>query len=177
MATFEEAREIQRRCGEHVAEIYQNAQAPASWWSVRFWADRRLLVGGAILGAKDWEHLRRDLGVERIIEVSTETRDIDFVPEDRLLHLPTPDGQFTPPELFIAAVDYAISRWSERIYVHCFMGESRSPSFAYAILRWRGLKPHEALDRIERIRPGWGAHPLTALRLETIERAYRQEAE
>lgn len=108
-------------------------------WSVH----PKIIIGGSILDYPDWRHLEKDFGVASVINVETEHDDsdkgIDAVGDPRqLLQCPVPDdGTPFPAEIVRRVVSFANIMVDEGpIYVHCQQGGSRSPAFAYAILRW-----------------------------------------
>jgi glycosyltransferase involved in cell wall biosynthesis len=98
-----------------------------------------LLVGGSVLDAQDWAHLEKDFGITFCINVEMEHSDVGKMPPDKLCEaLIHDDGRPIDAANLEKAVDAAkaaLERASGRLYVHCQMGGSRSPAFAYAILR------------------------------------------
>lgn len=140
-----------------------------------------LMVGGFVLDAADWRHLHDDFGVRSVINVCTDQSD-EGKGIANLVECRVPDdGQAFPAGLVRHAVSFAqLARGFGRIYVHCALGNSRSPAFAYAILRWvMGMTEHEALTHIRGGKPGlaaYGSHPVQAAYLTSVESALRLRA-
>ncbi len=111
-----------------------------------------LICGGSIIDAADWEHIRKDFGAEFCINVQNERSDVGNVPTDRLCEVPTDDAHAPPiPHENLAKVlEYALSKPNDaKLYVHCQMGGSRTPAFAYLILRGKyGLSAEQALAKV-----------------------------
>lgn len=111
-----------------------------------------LICGGSIIDAADWEHIRKDFGAEFCINVQNERSDMGSVPSDRLCEVPTDDAHAPPiPHENLAKVlEYVLSKPADcKLYVHCQMGGSRTPAFAYLILRGKyGLSQEQALATI-----------------------------
>jgi hypothetical protein len=135
-----------------LAEIYINrAYSPDPTHATqRWWVNPDILVGGSIYDASDWNHLYKDFGVRSVLNVETEHSDegkgIPILSECRV-----PDnGDPFPPGIVRHAVSFAkMNIGFGPIYVHCQMGGSRSPAFAYAILRWvHGMNPFAALEAV-----------------------------
>lgn len=118
------------------------------WWVPGY----PLLCGGSVVSAEDWQHIARDFGCEWCINVQDERSDVGTVPSEVLCEAQVSDAHAPPfPEEMMARVlDFAISRpRGSKIYLHCQMGGSRTPGFAYLILRGKyGLSPEAALDAV-----------------------------
>lgn len=121
----------------------------------------RLLMGGTILDAADWEHLRKDFGVTHVINLETEHSDVGKVPREQLLEIPTPDdGTMKPAEWFDIGgfVRTAFRNPASIIYVHCQAGGSRTPMMVYFLLRrFSNLTPAGALVLIQTVKPSFGS--------------------
>ena len=103
----------------------------------RWWVNDDIMVGGSICDAGDWQHLFKDFGIRSVLNVETEHSDvgkgIQLLSECQV----PDDGSPFPSGLVRHAVSFAqMNVGLGPIYVHCQMGGSRSPAFAYAILRW-----------------------------------------
>lgn len=99
-----------------------------------------LIVGGSIVDAADWAHLASDFGVTHCVNVETEHGDEGKLPAEQLCERRVvDDGQPLPTEAIRDICSFVKSSLAAnpaaRFYVHCQMGGSRSPAFAYAILR------------------------------------------
>jgi glycosyltransferase involved in cell wall biosynthesis len=97
--------------------------------------ETRIIVGGPVAGAADWATLEAR-GVTHCISV-TNPPDVG-VPEDRLLQFHVEDdGTPFPADRLEAVCSFARKALvgGGSLYVHCWVGASRSPSFAYAIMR------------------------------------------
>jgi hypothetical protein len=135
-----------------LAEVYVNrlyAHDPAHPVQ-RWWVTPDILVGGSICDLTDWCHIRDHFGIRSVINVETEHSDVGKGVEC-LCECPVPDdGTPFPKDVVRHVVSFAKIRIGiGPIYVHCQMGGSRSPAFAYAILRWvKGMSPEEALKTV-----------------------------
>lgn len=135
-----------------------------------------IVVGGMILDADDWRHLRDDLGCRSVVNCQVEEND-EGKGIERLTQVGVPDdGNPFPLELVRHAVSFAQLAYGHgRIYVHCALGNSRSPAFAYAILRFVfGYSAERALAAIREGKPGVAQYAtLDAQRnyLDSVERA------
>jgi len=67
----------------------------------RYWADERVLVGGAITGAKDAESLRA-LGVTHVLSAEDQADDAGLWPDDRRARSAWVDDGFDVPEKLLA---------------------------------------------------------------------------
>lgn len=94
-----------------------------------------LLVGGPVTSEADWRHLEA-LGVGHVVCV-TDPADVG-VPIRAYTHAAVEDnGNPFSFEKLATVTDaahraFCAGKW---VYLHCWMGASRSPSFAYAVLR------------------------------------------
>lgn len=135
----------------NLAEIYTNSAYPyqPDIKVQRWWVNPNLMVGGSIVDAADYQHLAKDFGVHSVLNVETEHSDIGKE-IDRLCECQVPDNhQAFPLDIVRVAVSFAKMMQGKPLYVHCQMGGSRSPAFAYAILRWvYGLNPTDALNAV-----------------------------
>lgn len=116
----------------------------------RWWVSPSVLIGGSVVDEDDWKHLQRDLGIESVLNVETEHSD-EGKGIARLAECRVPDdGTPFPRDVVRHAVSFAkLAAGFGPTYVHCQMGGSRSPAFAYAILRWvHGMTPQEAFDAV-----------------------------
>ncbi len=95
-----------------------------------------ILIGGPVVSAADWVGLSSGLGVGHVICL-TDPPDVG-VPEGMLTHAPRADDGEPFNAEHLERITKAANEWIERdslLYVHCWIGRSRSPSAAYAILR------------------------------------------
>jgi protein-tyrosine phosphatase len=164
------------------AESYVNSLYPFPAVNLiqRYWVTPDVLVGGSIVDRADWEHLQRDFNVQSVLNVETEHSDEDkgIV---RLSECRVPDdGTPFPQGLVRQAVSFAkLAAGFGPIYVHCQMGGSRSPAFAYAILRWvHGLTPQQAFDAVRASRdwaPGlpYGDHHYQVAYIASVDQALK----
>jgi hypothetical protein len=124
--------------------------------TVRWTVHPLVIIGGLINGPEDAKHLQDKLGVRSVINVATDDTDegkgIKLLSELRVHD----DGAPLPPEMVRHACAFAkMFVGFGPVYVHCALGNSRSPAFAYAILRWVFQKSREeALRAIREGKPG-----------------------
>jgi protein-tyrosine phosphatase len=143
----------------------------------RFWVTPDIMVGGSINDAEDWHHLASDFGIAAVINVETEHSD-EGKGIPRLSECRVPDsGEPFPRGLVKHAVSFAkIMVGLGPLYVHCQQGGSRSPAFAYAILRYVfDVKQGEALELVRKskgaVLEDYGNHPFHRSYLRSIEEA------
>lgn len=160
------------KIGDHV--VYPNPffhALPAHRW----WIDQKILVGGSILSAADFEHLRVDYGVTHVLSVESERSDWGKVPLDSLRYLPTADDGTPQPARILqdaAAFGRAVIDGGGVLHVHCQMGASRSPTYSYAVLRATyGIDRDEFLRRIRTYMPTWGSHQFHPAYMTSVEDA------
>jgi len=133
-----------------------------------------IILGGFIFSPEDWQHLHNDFGIQSVINVCIEQSD-EGKGISHLAQCPVPDnGEQFPLGLVRHAVAFAqIHHGRGPIYVHCALGNSRSPAFAYAILRWVfDMTIGEAIGLIRAGKPGaaqYGSHPVQQSYLRSVE--------
>lgn len=121
-----------------------------------------LIIGGPVVSAEDWAAVQA-LGVTHVCSV-TNPPDIG-VPAEVSLHAPVPDaGVPFSDEQLEKVVGFASQCFSAggALYLHCWVGASRSPSHGFAILRALfGVSPQQALGMIQSVYPygTFGAEP------------------
>lgn len=147
-------------------KLYNNHLTP------RYWLAPNIMVGGSICDNNDWKHLQNDFGISAALNVETEHSDagkgIDY-----LLELQVPDdGTPFPANVVFQAIE-GVGKWireGKKVYIHCQMGGSRSPAFAYAILRKvYGLEPDKALAQIRSVKENYGHHNYHKSYINSIE--------
>lgn len=153
---------------------YRNPFTP--WVAKRWWIDPRILVGGSIIDAADFEQLREASGISHVLSVESERSDWGKVPFERLCYLPTADdGAPQPPKILQDAAlfgEKVLAQPRCKLYVHCQMGASRSPTYAYAVLRKAyGVSREEFLKRVRLVMPEWGKHPWHPVYMTSVEDA------
>lgn len=137
-----------------------------------------ILIGGSVLDKGDWKHLQQDLNVGAVINVETEHSDLGKgIPDGYLCEAQVPDDG-TPFPLSVVtkvltfAKEFLKGPERGRLYVHCQMGGSRSPAFAYGILRYcYQMTPGQALQAIRDggNKSDYGNHQYHANYLQSIE--------
>lgn len=159
----------------YVNHLYDN---PGNNTCHRYWVGRwPVLVGGSIRDSEDFRSLERRFGITHVINVETEHDDAGKVPSGRLLQVRVPDvGTPFPPEAVLSACLFAANALrtaASRLYVHCQQGGSRSPAFAYAILRGVFLQtPEDALSQIVDARSGdYNVHEFHRVYMGSVDRA------
>jgi CheY-like chemotaxis protein len=161
-----------------VVERYINKICINQPTASRYWVRKGLMVGGSICDANDWEHLKTAYGIEAVINVETEHSDIGrgFHVENLLESTTQDDGTPFSAENILNVISFAESNKEKITYLHCQMGGSRSPAFAYAILRHVDkLSPEDALSKINEVLPGakhgkpFGSHQYHISYLNSIE--------
>jgi hypothetical protein len=120
-----------------MSEIYLNAHThPPMRPCVRHWVHPTILVGGNLNDDADYADLSGRLGIRSVINLDARSEAGLSIPA--LCEVPVDDnGQPFPTGAVRHAVSFAKLRVGiGAIYVHCHIGVSRSPAFAYGILRW-----------------------------------------
>lgn len=166
-----------------IAETYQNALYEGHTCH-RYWlpGDFSIMVGGSLLGPGDWDHLHRDFGITHVVNVETEHDDRGKLPDVNLCQVQVPDdGTPFPADKVLAACLFVSEKLlrvagtgeEPKFYVHCQMGGSRSPGFAYAIMRSAfGLSASQALAAIRStLRSEYGNHHYHQAYMMSVEAA------
>ncbi len=156
---------------EPPAESYSNpfTQPPGHTvlrWFVPGWP---IMVGGNVTSADDWSHLERDFGITHCLDVEAGRPNDGRVPADRYKKIEMVDnGMPMAAALLVEACSFAkevLSDNANKLLTQCHMGASRSPAYAYAILRSvYGLSHDEGLIAVNRGFPHgegwhWSYHP------------------
>lgn len=161
-----------------VAESYVNTVCINSPTAKRYWVTPEMMLGGSIIDVQDYEHLKKDYFITGVLNVETEHGDtgktIDYLCETRV----PDDGSPFPLEYVRKAALFTDKFLTENkgknnLYVHCQMGGSRSPAFAYMVLRHHyKMSIEDALGQIRGIMPSgnnYGEHPYHQTYLSSIE--------
>ena len=157
-----------------IAEYYINTVSPNSPTLPRYWITDNILIGGNIIDQTDWEHLQKDFGIKGVINVDPRPDSDKGI--DQLLECGVnDDGNGFPKEKILQACEFA-TKIVGPIYLHCHLGFSRSPHFAYAILRQNyKLTKEEALSKVKSAIPSpqhlWGFNQHTESYMRSIEEA------
>ena len=145
-------------------ESYRNERANPPCDNLRWRiADRRIIGGGSIVDATDWEHLKRDFGVTHVLNLDTKT-DAGIVPGEALCEVQVTDnGMAIAAPLLSSCCDFAKSVLANPgavLYVHSGNGGARAPAIIYAILRSvYGLSHEDGLVALNKAYPhGAGYH-------------------
>jgi protein-tyrosine phosphatase len=128
---------------------YQHPAYPKGIPCLRYYVDD-ILVGGSIVGVADAQHLVDKFNISHVINVETEHTDEGVWPKF-LCEARVPDnGEPFPKHAVTAAVAFSqlTKQMGGKLYVHCQMGASRSPAFAYAILRSRGFSAEASWKKV-----------------------------
>lgn len=171
-----------------IAETYKNSLYSYQPDIVvdRFWVHPRVMVGGSIIDASDWMHLVVVFQLTGVVNVETEHSDVGKEISD-LCEAQVPDNG-TPFDVEVLSKVLVFARRhmespAAKLYVHCQMGGSRSPAFAYLILRGvLGIDRHQALEDIRNSKdwtnkgslvggrgPVYGDHPAHKSYLKAID--------
>ena len=142
---------------EPPAEAYANQfTSPPGHVVLRWWVPGYpLMVGGNIQSVDDWNHLRDDFGITHVLDVEAGRSPVVILPPANFKKIEMVDnGMPMAAELLREAVTFArdaLAVDGNRLMIHCHMGASRSPAYAYAILRSIYGRSHdEALVAINR---------------------------
>lgn len=158
--------------------LYQNAfTSPPNRDCVRHWVHQRVLVGGNVNDQADWMNLvfRHDI----ISNINLDARSESHLDIRHLCEAPVQDDGNPFPR---AAVRHVLSFARMQVgigavYVHCHIGVSRSPAFAYGILRWAlDMSPEQALAGINSSGAEYGSdylgyHPKHRTYIDAVESA------
>lgn len=157
-----------------VVESYVNTVCINAPTANRWWATNNILVGGSILNSEDWQHLKKEYGIDAVVNAETEHDDINKG-IDNLLQVRVHDNGGPFPNSYIHQLVHFVKRIGKdkTFYVHCQMGGSRSPAFVYAILRGcYDMTSEQALAKINEGKPGpnhWGHHQYHQNYIKTVE--------
>lgn len=163
-------------CG--IAEDYVNKICINQPTAKRYWITPELMVGGSIIDAADYEHIKSKYYMHGVLNVETEHSDVDKGITD-LCEIQVPDdGDPFPLEYVQRAAKFTDefltkNKGRKNLYVHCQMGGSRSPAFAYMVLRHHyKMSEANALGQVNGCVPGgngWGWHDYHKRYLKSIE--------
>jgi hypothetical protein len=175
--------------------LYQNRFTdPPGRLCRRHWAHPRVLVGGNLNDRLDWEQLTR-LGIWSVLNLDGRSEEHLRLPS--LCEVPVADdGNPFSRAAVRRALSYARVQLetplpavrpgpgpysnlpaSQSIYVHCHIGVSRSPAFAYGILRWAlDMSPEDAMAGLNSSGAEYGSdylgyHPKHRTYIDAVESA------
>lgn len=158
--------------------VYRNAfTVPPDRPCVRHWVHQRVLVGGNLNDREDWMNLM--VHHEIVSNINLDARSDAHIGMRYLCESPVPDDGNPFPR---AAVRHVLSFARVQagiggLYVHCHIGVSRSPAFAYGILRWAfDMSPEEAMAGINSGGAEYGSdylgyHPKHRTYIDAVESA------
>jgi hypothetical protein len=141
-----------------ILEEYRNhlySDNPTTRWSPH----PRIISGGSINDAADWNHLVETYGCTVCVNAESESSDAGKGIE-HLLEVGAPnDGVAPPPEVFVKVLAFWMLHQDRTFYIHCRMGASRSATYIYFILqKVYGYSQGDALKAIhEGGRPTFGS--------------------
>lgn len=162
-----------------VAEYYINkfAQpsniAPYAILS-RYWITPSILIGGNICSSEEFLRMKEKYNIEAVINVDAGNSDAEY-DINNLLELSTEDnGTPFSKENILQAIEFANVFKDKTIYLHCHLGFSRSPHFAYLILRSvYGMDKDSALNTVINSLPtnnhAWGFNQHTQSYITSID--------
>ncbi len=158
-----------------IAEWYQNTYSPQPAPMPRYWITPKILVGGNVVDAMDYQHLEKDFGIKAVVNVD-ERSESSFGIANLLEAYVEDEGVGFPAEYVRKVVSFGKEHMNEPMYVHCHIGASRSPHFVYAILRGaHGLSRDDAMATVLKALPNeryrWGFNQHTASYVASIEAA------
>ncbi len=163
-----------------MAFIYQNVfTSPPSRPCIRHWVHPKVLVGGNLNGVVDWEDLRAVHGIQT--NINLDHRSEAHLGMRYLCEAPVADDGNPFPQASVRHVlSFArIQAGLGGLYVHCHIGVSRSPAFAYGILRWAfDMSPDQALAGVNSSGGEYGGdylgyHPKHRVYIDAVETAIR----
>lgn len=162
-----------------MAHVYHNVYtSPPGRPCLRHWVHPKVLVGGNLNDLNDWMDLHAAHGIRSNINVDHRSEAHFGMP---LCESPVEDNGNPFPRASVRHV-LSFARVQSGIgglYVHCHIGVSRSPAYAYGILRWAfDMSPEQALAGINSSGGEYGNdylghHPKHAVYLQAIEDAIR----
>lgn len=141
----------------------------------RYWVHPRVMVGGSILDAADWKHLQKDFRLTAVLNVETEHSDHGKEISNLLQTQVPDDGTPFPLDALQLASRFSTYVLGQhpgaKIYVHCQMGGSRSPAFAYLVMRSAlNMTPDQSLGVVRKHKPDYGHHQYHQNYLGSIEK-------
>ena len=142
------------------------------------WVTNRLAIGGMVGTRQNAVALER-LGVSHVLNLQAEFDDAAVFTGSaiRLAWVPVEDRlQPFPADAVLAAIAFgcdALAQQHARLFVHCLAGRTRSPLFAYAILRASGVS---AAECVHSIRAAEARADLDGAHLDAIERVLAGDA-
>lgn len=161
-----------------VVEDYINKVCINQPTAKRYWITPEMMVGGSIIDAADYEHIKNKYYMYGVLNVESEHSDFDKG-ISYLCEIQVPDnGTPFPSEYVQRAAKFTNefltkNKGRKNLYVHCQMGGSRSPAFAYMVLRHHyKMNTSDALGQIRGCVPNgqiWGNHEYHKRYLKSIE--------
>lgn len=157
--------------------LYQNVHThPPDRPCVRHWVHPSILVGGNLNHSRDWEDLRAVYGIMSVVNLDARSEAHLGIPA--LCECPVEDNGNPFSQ---AAVRHVLSFARVQVgigplYVHCHIGVSRSPAFAYGIMRWAlDMSREDALKGLNSSGGEYGDylayHPKHRVYIDAVERA------
>jgi predicted protein tyrosine phosphatase len=122
------------------------------------WVTDRFAVGGAVWNRANMRQLAK-VGITHIVDLQTAFDDTQIAGGMGIEVLWCPfsdDLQVKEPELFQRVVDFSLAAYQQpksRIYIHCEVGQRRSPMMLLAVFAVLGKKLTEAQALIQKARP------------------------
>jgi len=145
-----------------ILEVYRCVHPPGSEIEIPRWRidPYAIVIGGNINDAADWEQLCVRHGVNCCISADQTPDGSSAVSPERLCRVFVEDAGAPYSTETLSCLRDSWHAWGAdaRPYIHCHMGRSRSPAFAYAWLRLCGLDRYQAVGLISANNP-WGPYP------------------
>jgi hypothetical protein len=170
-----------------LAETYQNRFTnPPNQVCQRYWVHPMILVGGNVNDGNELIRLRQKFGIcgfinldhNRPNDLTGIENDWESFFEDCLDQPVLDNGEGFNPEDVRRVISFAYGFKGYPIHLNCHIGYSRSPAFAYAIMRWvYGMQCGEATRALNESGGPFGSSYLNAAPkhrtyLFSIERAW-----
>jgi len=163
-----------------IAEEYVNKVCINQPNARRYWITPEMMVGGSIIDAEDYEHIKSKFYMHGVLNVETEHLDFGKgINIDELCEIQVPDnGTPFPLEYVQRAAKFTDefltkNKGRKNLYIHCQQGGSRSPAFAYMVLRHHyKMSESDALGQIRGCVPNgstYGWHEYHQRYLKSIE--------
>ncbi len=157
--------------------VYHNVHtSPPNRPCLRHWVHPSILVGGNLNDLQDWQDLQVAFGIKSVVNLDARSESHLGIPalcESPVLDDGNPFSQASVRHvLSFARVQVGIGP----LYVHCHIGVSRSPAFAYGIMRWAlDMSAADALKGLDSSGGEYGDylsyHPKHRVYIEAVERA------